>query len=139
MTDKLVCVNPDKIAAIWPQVSHFIHAAFVTGLGDDTAETVKADLDAARALLWVVWDGKGLIAAATTKLLLLPNGKKQCLVTSCAGRELHRWIGFIAELEAYAKSEGCATFRMMGRHGWKSWLREYGYVEPWACLEKELT
>lgn len=139
MTDKLVCIDPEKINLIWPQVSHFIHAAFVTGLGDDTPETVKADLDNKMALLWVVWDGKGLIAAATTKLMVQPNGRKQCVITSCGGRELPRWIGFIKELEDYARAEGCTQFRMMGRPGWKTWFKEYGYVEPWVCLQKELS
>lgn len=138
MTDKVVCVDPKKIDLIWPQVSHFIHAAFVTGMGDDTPEVVKADLDKGDALLWVVWDGKGLLAAATTKLMTVPNGNKICVVTSCAGRELPRWIGFVAELEKHAKAEGCTQFRIMGRHGWKAWFKTHGYHEPWVCLQKEL-
>lgn len=138
MTDKVVCVDPDKIDVIWPQAAHFIHAAFLTGLGDDTAETIKADLDAKRALLWVVWDGKGLIAVATTTLVVVPNGNKLCIVTSCAGRELPRWLHFIGELEKYAKDEGCQKLRLTGRAGWKEWLKDRGYRQPWMCLEKEL-
>lgn len=139
MTDKLICVDPEKLDKIWPQVWHFIHAAFLTGLGDDTLASVHEDLQKRDALLWIVWDGAGLMAAATTKLCLVPNGKRHCVITSCAGRELPRWLRFIKELEDYAKAEGCHQMRIMGRHGWKAYFKEYGYTEPWVCLEKELS
>lgn len=135
MTDTLVCVDPAQIDRIWPHVSHLIDAAFETGIGDDKPETLKADLDAGLALLWVVWDGKGLLAAATTKIVTLPT-KKLCVLTAAAGRELHRWRRFIADLEMYAKAEQCDGIRLTGRPGWKAYFRDY--KQPWICLEKDL-
>lgn len=134
-TDKLVCVDPKRIDEIWPHVSGFLASAFERGIGDDDLESLKQDLDARQSLLWVVWDGKGLLAAATTKLLKMPT-KKLCVISACGGRELRRWRRFIAELESYAKAEGCDAFRMMGRPGWKAVFPDYR--EPWVCLEKGL-
>jgi len=133
--DVLVCVAPDKIDGIWPHVSHFIESAIEHGRGDDTSEVVKADLDAGRSLLWVVWDGSGLLAAATTKIVNYPT-KKACVVTSCGGRELPRWIAFINDLMNYAKSEGCAVMRISGREGWKAMLPDFR--QPFIVLEKVL-
>ena len=120
--DTLVCVAPDKVDAIWPHVAPFIASAFQNGRGDDTAEVVKADLDAGRALLWVVWDGSGLLCAATTKIADTPR-RRICTVTSCGGREMPRWVAFINELaglcevsgaDAKAVERGLKTDRRIG-------------------------
>lgn len=133
--DALVCVPPAQVAAIWPHVAPFIESAFLSGRGDDTAETVLADLVAGNSLLWIVWDGSGLIAAATTKIIDAP-AKRICVVTSCAGREMPRWISFIDDLARYAADEGCAVLRVEGREGWKATLP--GFRQPFVVLERSL-
>lgn len=136
MTDVLVCVDPEKVDELWPHVRPFIDAAFDTELGDDNTDSVKADLDARHALLWIVWNGNKLIAAATTKIVRVP-AKKLCIITTCAGQDLSRWLHFLVDMEKYAKAEGCDAMRIMGRRGWKAMLPTYH--EPWVCLEKELS
>jgi hypothetical protein len=135
MTESLLCVAPHLVEKIWPHVVHFIEQALWTGIGDDDIATIKDDLDAGHSLLWVVWDGSELIAAATTKLIKVPT-KKLCLITSCAGKRLERWRQFIADLEKYAASEGCDALRITGRPGWKAIFPDYR--EPWVCIEKNL-
>lgn len=134
-TEALVCVDPDKLPQLWPHVSHFIEAAFASGLGDEDAQSLKADLDKREALLWVVWDGEHLIAAAVTRIVRTAT-KRVCILVAGGGRELWRWKHFIVDLEEYAKAEGCDAMRVMGRHGWKAIFPEYR--EPWICLEKGL-
>lgn len=133
--DVLVCVAPQRVAEIWPHVAHFIESAFLSGRGDDTADVVRADLDAGRSLLWVVWDGSGFLAAATTKIIDYPT-KRVCLVTSCGGRELTRWIAFLDDLMRYAKDQNCAVFRIEGREGWKAMLPDFR--QPFIVLERVL-
>lgn len=135
MKEVLVAVDPAKLDQIWPHAAHFLQAAYMTGLGDDTVESLKVDLDAGHSLLWVVWDGSGILAAVTTKLVTAP-AKKLCVITACGGRELHRWKQLITELEQYAKHEQCDALRIMGRPGWKVIFADYR--EPWVCLEKDL-
>ena len=133
--DVLVCVNPAQVDLMWPHVKHFIHAAVWTGIGDDTEESIKVDLDSGNALLWIVWDGKGLLAAAVTSIYDTP-ARKVCMIRACAGREIRRWQGFIKDLEEYARSRNCKLMRIHGRPGWKAVLD--CYREPWIALEKEL-
>lgn len=133
--DVLVCVPPGNVGAIWPHVSAFLQSAFETGIGDDDLPSLKRDLDAGQSLLWIVWDGRGLLAAAATKIIDVPT-KRLCVISACGGRELWRWKKFIAELETYAKKEKCDALRIMGRAGWKAILADY--KEPWVCLEKGL-
>lgn len=134
-SDALVCVAPQRIGEIWPHIEHLLATAFHSGRGDDTLESLKADLDRGDSLLWIVWDGKALIAAATTKIIDVPT-KRLCVISACGGRGLPRWKRFIKELENYAKTEHCDALRVMGRFGWKAILPNY--TQPWVCLEKGL-
>jgi hypothetical protein len=135
----LLCVAPMHVESAWRVVEPLIRAAFESGIGDDDADVVHEDLVVQRSLLWVVVDEAKdeIIAAATTKLVMI-NRRKICVITSCAGRELMRWIGFIRNLEDYAKGEGCSIFRMMGRPGWARFFRRYGYRQPWIAIERRL-
>lgn len=132
---KLVCVDPTRIGEMWPHVQHLLASAFYSGLGDDNLDSLKNDLDRGESLLWVVWDGKGLLAAATTKIIDVPT-KRLCVISACGGRQLSRWKRFIKDLEEYADSERCDALRIMGRFGWKAILADY--TQPWVCLEKGL-
>lgn len=133
--DQLVCVNPGQIDQIWPHVRAFIETAFQRGRGDDNAAMIEDDVRAGRALLWIVWDGSGLLAAATTKIIDASN-KRLCVITSCGGRELPRWLAFIKDLEKYARVESCAALRIEGREGWIKMFPDYH--QPYIVLEKVL-
>lgn len=137
MTVKALCVDPDRVSEIWPHVRSFIDAAFWHERGDGSADMVFADLVAKQSLLWIVWGDEGtVLAAATTKLIAPPRGRI-CVITSCGGHELARWRACLADIEAYAKAEGCSHIRMEGRRGWKTFFPDYH--EPWIVLEKKLT
>lgn len=133
----LVCVEPARIDEIWPHVRRFTESAFSDGRGDDNAEIVEADLRAGYSLLWIVWTAREnrILAAVTTKLLKTPRGFV-CRITSCGGIELKRWAHLLADIEAYAKAEGCICVRWEGRKGWKAFFP--GYREPWIVLEKKV-
>lgn len=131
--DVLICVDPAQIDRIWLHVEPFIARAYQHSMGDDDGSSINADLKSRNALLWIVWDGIGILAAAVTKLVTVP-GKKLGVITCVAGRDLHRWQHFIRDLERYFKAEGCTHVRMHGREGWKRIFPDYH--EPWATLEK---
>lgn len=130
----LICVSPLHLARMWPHVQPLLDPALAPDLADDDIETVRADLDAGRALLWIVWDGT-LRAAVTTKIVDTPN-KRLCVITACGGRGVRDWVGLVAEIERYAAAECCDAVRLTGRRGWKRFLPHY--QEPWICLEKGL-
>ena len=132
-----LCVDPARIDEIWPHVAEFIAQAFWNGRGDDDAETVLADLKSGHSLLWIVWaqDETRILAAATTKLINVARGRI-CRITACGGRDLKRWKACIADIETYAKAEGCDHVRIEGRRGWQMILPDY--AQPWIVLEKPL-
>lgn len=131
----LMCVAPDRVNVVWPHVLGFFLAAYDRGIGDDNVEFLKADVDAGRQRIWIVWDGHGIIAAAATKLVDMP-AKRLCIITACGGGQLSKWAGFKASFEDYARAEGCDAIRLMGRRGWQDVFSDY--YQPWICLQKDL-
>lgn len=135
---EIICVAPDMIDKTWPHVVHLIESAFHRGNADNTIEDIHADLKCGRALLWVIWSGSALAAAVTTALINIPNKGKMCLLTSCAGKDIHSWDHLIADIERYAIGEGCDLVRFFGRRGWARVMRRHGYDQPWIVMERAL-
>lgn len=137
MTISPLPVSPDLIPQYWPHVRPFIEAAFAENRGDDSAELVHADLLSGNQYLWIAWDedNRSIVAAITTKVIDVPRGRV-CLITSCGGKNLNRWVGCMPRIEEYAKEERCAYIRFSGRKGWAAIFPDY--EQPWIVLEKKL-
>jgi hypothetical protein len=131
---KIFCVDPKVVANIWPHAKPILEPAF-DETSDSTIEATEADLMSGMALLWLAWDGKKLIAAATTAINKTPR-HKVCIVTSAGGVNSKLWDQFMPMVEKYAKAEGCERVRIAGREGWKRVLS--GYEQPWVVLDKVL-
>jgi hypothetical protein len=131
----LVCVDPAHVDQIWPHVHLLLQGAYLGRQRDDTIEAIGNDVKAGHSLLWIVWDGTGILAAATTKVMQMVT-RKVLRVECCAGKEVHRWIAVLREIETYGKREGCEVCRIEGREGWKKLLPDYR--EPYIVLEKVL-
>ena len=128
-----LCVDPAKVAEIWPHVSHYIKAA--CEYGDDTFETTQADVLAGNALLWLAYEGTKVLAAAASKVWKSPK-YKICSVLAVGGHDLSEWKDCLMAIEQYAKLEGCEFIRLSGREGWKRIFTDY--EQPWIVLEKRL-
>lgn len=119
---------------MWPHVSDKIRAA-VERTGLSSFADIEADVLSGLQLVWVAWDGKDILAAATTQLV--KPAEKVCVLTACAGYDRERWMPLFAKIEQYAKDEGCSTMRIFGRRGWERVLD--GYRVEHVILEKALT
>jgi hypothetical protein len=129
-----ICIDPAHVERVWPLVSHLIRAAMRKGRISEFADVERAVLDGAQ-LLWVAADRQAIWAAAVTQLARA-NGEKLCTIVACGGRERARWLPLKAELERFAKAEGCAAIRIHGRRGWARELPDYRLTR--ILLEKEL-
>lgn len=85
--------------------------------------------------LWVVWDG-ALKATLGTELHLTDTGQKQCSVRFCTGSNIDGWGHLIADLETWAKREGCQRLNMWARKGWAKKLPAYKLTH--VLLERDL-
>jgi hypothetical protein len=132
---RLVCVAPSRVAALWPFARPLIAAAMRRG-GISDFSGVERDVLGGSALLWLGWDGQEIVAAAVTELALI-HGRKVCTIVACGGRARRRWLHLLAELETFARREGCQATRMYARRGWTRVLPDYRATR--VILEKELS
>ena len=128
-----ICVDPARVHLVWPLVKHLIYDATAKGGGDFCA--VEADTLKGDKLLWVAADEATIWAAAVTGLHI-EQGQKFCCIWACGGRERERWLPLKAELEKFAKIEGCASIRIYGRRGWARLFKDYKLIS--ITLEKAL-
>jgi hypothetical protein len=129
-----ICIDPAYVDRVWPLVSHLIRAAMRKGRISEFAD-VEAAVLAGTQLLWVAADRQAIWAAAVTQLSRA-NGEKFCTIVACGGRERARWLPLKAELEKFAKAEGCAAIRIHGRRGWAREFPDYRLTR--ILLEKAL-
>lgn len=130
----LICVDPKRVHEFWPHVKYMLHSAVKrTGL----AHTQDLDFDvlSGDGLLWLAWNGEKIEAAATTSLVENDAGLV-CLITSCGGEDMKRWLGLLSQIEDYAQKEGCLSVRLLGRKGWARVLD--GYETTNVVLERKL-
>jgi hypothetical protein len=132
---RLICVGPSRVAALWPFARSLIASAMRRG-GISDFSAVERDVLGGSALLWLAWDGEEIAAAAVTELAVV-HGRKICTIVACGGRARSRWLHLIADLETFARREGCRATRICGRRGWSRVLPDYHATR--VILEKELT
>jgi hypothetical protein len=118
---------------MWPHVRDKIRAA-VEQTGLSSFADIEADVLRGASLVWIAWDGKDILAAATTELSKPLS--KVCTLTACAGHDRDKWLPLFAEIEKYAENEGCSSMRIYGRKGWERVLT--GYRAEHVILEKRL-
>jgi hypothetical protein len=107
-------------------------AVYRTGLSN--FEDIESDVLTGLQLVWLAWDGKDILAAATTQLVK-PHDKV-CVLTACSGHDRDKWLPLFSRIEQYAKDEGCQKMRIYGRRGWERVLD--GYTAEHVILEKPL-
>lgn len=133
MSADLVCVDPARISEFWPHAKDKIKAA-IEATNLSAFEDIERDVLSGDQLLWLVWDGKSILAAATTQII--KPYSKICVLTACAGYDRERWLPLFGRIEQYAKDEGCSSMRIFGRKGWERVLT--GYKANYVILEKSL-
>ena len=118
---------------MWPHVRDLIRAA-VERTGLSSFADIEADVLTGMQLVWIAWDGKDILAAATTQLVKPYD--KVCVLTACSGYDRAQWLPLMAQIERYAANEGCKSMRIFGRVGWKRVLKKYRMTH--VILEREL-
>ncbi len=131
-------VAQSNVEFIWSSVEHFIKSAYTNHIGDETDTDVLENLLLGKYQLWIAHDGRGIRAAAVTRLGTVPNGRRICFVMACGGEGFDEWgHQGISEIERFAKNNKCEAVRLSGRRGWRA-FKKYGYKEPFVFLEKAL-
>jgi hypothetical protein len=65
------------------------------------------------------------IEAAAVTLLVRTDQNLVCQITALGGKNMAHWLGLLPQIEEWAKHEGAAKVRIMGRIGWVCMLENY--------------
>lgn len=131
---ELVPVAPHLVAEMWPHARALVKRAIDrTGLCNFSG--VEWEVLAGTHQLWLAWNGTAIEAAAVTQLVLIGE-RKICIIVACGGSGRKRWLPLIAGIEQFAKDEGCAAMRIIGRKGWQRILADYR--ANYVVMDREL-
>lgn len=132
---ELVYVPLGHVHLVWPRVADLIEAAMRRGdLG--SFATVPSAVLTGRAQLWVAAESDGEIVAAAVTELVKTARRKYCVIVAVGGHHVARWLALLAPIEDWARTEGCAAMRIMGRKGWARVLTDYRVTR--IVMDKEL-
>lgn len=133
---QMICIPPEEVWKLWPGPVHdMIDAAFAAAdmpLPQDIAEQFKYG----HRLLWLVVDTDARIVAAITTQLFEMRSGKICKITESGGSRLAECLPLKAQIEEYAKREGCDRVLIEGRPGWAGVFRDYRTTS--IVLEKRI-
>ena len=119
----LHCIPPQLAREIWPLVRDKLYSA-VRRTDLSHSLDVARDVLHGDGVLWLACDGQEIEAAAVT-LLTRTDRHLVCLITALGGSNMERWLPLLSQIEDWAKSEGAALVRVMGRPGWARVLKDY--------------
>lgn len=131
-SDEPVCVDPERVHLFWPYVEGMIDKAMRRNDITDMP-SVRADVLAGNALLWITWDGLAIKAAGVTKIVR-PYDTKICILVACCGTG--DWLIITDTIEEYARSQDCAITRIIGPKAWGRKLKNYKMTR--AVMDREL-
>lgn len=88
---------------------------------------------------WRAADGERvrIEALAITEIVAYPR-TTVCKLLACTGDDAWRWVDLLAQIEAWAKAQGCAVMEPICRPGWERHLKPKGYRKTHVVLEKSL-
>jgi hypothetical protein len=119
----LHCIPPQLAREIWPLVRDKLYAA-VRRTDLSHSVDIARDVLHGDGVLWLACDGQEIEAAAVT-LLTRTDRHLVCLITALGGSNMESWLPLLSQIEDWAKAEGAALVRVMGRPGWARVLKNY--------------
>ena len=131
-----------EVDALWPSVAAHFEGVAARSRGRFSGQDWRRSFIDRSRQLWVAHAPAGAAigevrAVLATELRQYP-GRQVAALAACAGSGREDWTGFLAVVEAWARTQGCAAIEAQARPGWRRVLAPYGYAATHVILEKEL-
>lgn len=117
---------------VWPHVSPWIAERVVErSRGEFSIAGIAEKLLSGKWQLWVVWDGtyRAVLATELTK-------EGIARIHFATGKGASDWRHLIADIEDFAKANGCSRLSMLARKGWATHLKDFKLTH--VLLEKDI-
>lgn len=130
------CVPTQMTDEAWPAVRHLIAEALEYAHGH-SPEDVLARIQGGQSQLWVVEKDMLIVGCAVTEVCSYPRSRTLQIWLLC-GIDLEKWKPCIAQLETFAKAQGCDFIEATGRRGLEKMIRDLGFTSPRVTFSKKL-
>ena len=135
----VTAVPPERVHEVWPKAGPLLNRAIVLTPEKATQGDIFEKCSTGKAILWLVIDGKEVIAAAVTQLVTYPRMSSLSIVY-VGGTRLLEWRDiFLEKMESYARDCGCSAMEGYGRDAWFRRLRSRGWGKAYVMYEKMLS
>lgn len=135
---KFLPVTAELVDTFWPHTITLLQPAIATAEGKTSPRQIKADCENGEAMLWIVVDGRDIIAAVVTRVYRY-SGKQGFAIEFVGGKQMKRWIDLVLNtLERVAKESGCTHFEAYGRRAWQRWLERRNFKPKFIQYEMEI-
>jgi hypothetical protein len=108
---------PEQVPQIWPHVKDYLESTLIDN-GHISLQSIYDNLLLNNYRLWtpVTMDVQGAVVATINYDV---TGAMHCVILCCGGKNLNNWkYRMFAEVEDWAKDEGCRFIKVYGRKGW---------------------
>lgn len=133
----LVPVPAPDVASRWHLAAPWVESAIREGAIVSTSDDYKAKCLAEQAQLWLLAESGAIVGAGITEIVASPRGLT-CAVPVLAAVSFDVLKTLFANLERWARAEGCVRLEGFGRAGWSRALKPYGWRPIATVIEKDI-
>jgi len=131
-------VPKGMVDIVWDEVSGMLEKSTYTAAGKCDINDLRSGIESGVYLLWVVMEGRDILAGVTTRIIEYPKCRALAL-DWIGGKRMGDWIGLVNEqMVLHAKHNGCAHLEGYGRPAWIRWTRRFGWKEDYVAFKLEV-
>ena len=133
---QLVAIPPEHLGEVFPMVRELLEKVAERSEGRYSVPGMLERFARPEWILCLAWDGS-VRAIVGSELYRDVSGMQCCMIRFATGRGAAGWTHLLAEIEDYARANGCQRLDMLARKGWAKHLPDYRMTH--VALEKDLT
>ena len=113
--DVITGVPSEFVPTVWPKVRGLVKKGI--DLDRFAPDDVLRAIRAKKMQLWLIGAADKLEAIVVTEINVYPRGTA-CGIVIVAGAQREAWMDHLADIEAWARSQGCQWIESHARKGW---------------------
>jgi hypothetical protein len=134
----ITAVPMEGVDIVWDDVTKVLEKSVATSAGKFEIEDLKKDVKEGVLVLWLIMDGREVVAALTSRVMEYP-GRRAMALDWVGGTQMKKWLPLaLNTLQKYATDCECKHLEGYGRKAWGRILQKYGWQPEYIAYRMEL-
>jgi hypothetical protein len=134
----ITAVPMEGVDIVWDDVTKVLKKSVATSAGKFEIEDLKKDVKEGVLVLWLIMDGREVVAALTSRVMEYP-GRRAMALDWVGGTQMKKWLPLaLNTLQKYATDCECKHLEGYGRKAWGRILQKYGWQPEYIAYRMEL-